>query len=297
MRKSLLVDSHQHFWDPSRNHYPWMTDQFLAIRRRFGPDDLRPLLLERGIDLTVLVQTRSSLEETREFCALAFATAFVGGVVGWVDLTDPGVSKTLWDLKRSPQGGKLVGIRHQVHDEPDANWLLRGDVRSGLKAVRDAGLSYDFLVRARELPAAFQVARDLGDMHFVIDHMAKPPIRGRWREWEAALAPFAALDNVYCKVSGLVTEAQWSTWHPDDLVPFVQRALDIFGEDRLMFGSDWPVCLVAASYARVFDSLLYALGNVSAQVLAKILGTNALTFYGLGPHLPALDGNLQSSPK
>jgi L-fuconolactonase len=283
MGKSLLVDSHQHFWDPSRHHYPWMTDELLAIRRRFGPDDLRPLLLERGVDLTVLVQTRASLHETREFCALAVATDFVGGVVGWVDLTHPDVSRTLWDLKGSPHGGKLVGIRHQVHDEPDAHWLLREDVRRGLGAVRDVGLSYDFLVRTRELPAALRVARDLGDMHFVIDHVAKPPIRtGRWHEWEAALAPFATLDHVYCKLSGLVTEAQWSAWQPDDLVPFVQRALDIFGEDRLMFGSDWPVCLVAASYPRVFDGLLHALGNISGQASAKIFGANAVRFYGLG---------------
>jgi L-fuconolactonase len=283
MSESLRVDSHQHFWDPSQNDYPWMTDQFLAIRRRFGPDDLRPLLLEQGIDLTVLVQTRSSLQETREFCTLASATDFVGGVVGWVDLTDPDVSKTLKDLKSSPHGRKLVGIRHQVHDEPDPNWLLRDDVRCGLKAVRDAGLSYDFLVRHRELPAALEVARDLGDMHFVIDHMAKPPIgTGRWHEWEAALAPFASLENVYCKLSGLVTEAQWSAWHPDDFVPFVQRAMDIFGEDRLMFGSDWPVCVVAASYARVFTCLLYALGDISPQAVAKIFGANAIRFYGLG---------------
>jgi L-fuconolactonase len=232
------------------------------------------------------VQTRSSLHETKEFCALAFGTEFVGGVVGWVDLTDSDVSKTLRDLKGSPHGGKLVGIRHQVHDEPDAYWLLRDDVRRGLEAVRHAGLSYDFLVRARELPAALRVARDLGDMRLVIDHVAKPPIRtGRWHEWEAALAPFATLDHVYCKLSGLVTEAQWSAWQPDDLVPFVQRALDIFGEDRLMFGSDWPVCLVAASYARVFDGLLYALGNISGRASAKILGGNAVRFYGLGTML------------
>lgn len=282
MSRPLVVDAHHHFWDPARASYPWMTDELARIRRRFGPEDLRPLLAERGIACTVLVQTRSSLEETRELCALAAATDFVAGVVGWVDLTDPGVRPTLRALLSAPDGTWLVGIRHQVHDEPDPHWLLRDDVRRGLRAVEETGLAYDFLVRPQELPAAFQAARDFPGMRFVIDHVAKPPIRtGKSHAWAQALAPFSALENVSCKLSGMITEADWTAWRPDDLVPYVRQVVGWFGDDRLMFGSDWPVCLLAGSYAQVFDALLYALDDISSETRAKILGTNAVRFYRL----------------
>jgi L-fuconolactonase len=276
------VDAHHHFWDPARADYPWMTEELALIRRRFGPEDLRPLLDEQGIDRTVLVQTRSSLDETREFCAVAAATDFIAGVVGWVDLTDPGVSDTLRALRPSSTGAVLVGIRHQVHDEADPNWLLRIDVRRGLWAVESAGLAYDLLVRTRELPAAFQVVREFPEMRFVIDHVAKPAIRtGAIAEWAEAMAPFSDCDNVFCKLSGMITEADWSAWRPDDLVPYVRRVVGWFGEDRLMFGSDWPVCLLAGSYSQVIDALRHALGDISPRAGAKILGENAVRFYRL----------------
>jgi len=282
VRGPHVVDSHHHFWNPERAEYPWMTGAFAPVRRRFGPEDLRPLLAERGIGRTVLVQTRSSLEETREFCAVAAGTDFVAGVVGWVDLTDPGVSRTLRDLTSSSGGDTLVGIRHQVHDEPDPAWLLREDVRRGLRAVGESGLAYDFLVRTRELPAARRTALDFPEMRFVIDHIAKPAIKvGAIQEWAEAMAPMGQLPNVFCKLSGMITEADWSAWRPDDLVPYVRRVLGWFGEDRVMFGSDWPVCLLAGSYARVFDALVYALGGVSQSANAKIFGGNAVLFYRL----------------
>jgi L-fuconolactonase len=282
MTRPLVVDAHHHFWDPARADYPWMTDAHAPIRRRFGPEDLRPLLSAHGIDRTVLVQTRSSLAETREFLALAAATDFVGGVVGWVDLTAPDVGQTLSGLRSTPEGEKLVGIRHQVHDEPDPGWLLRDDVRRGLRRVEDAGLAYDFLVRARELAAALRTAQDFPRMRFVIDHIAKPPIRtGPVQEWAAALAPFAALDNVSAKLSGMITEADWAAWQPDTLVPYISRVLEWFGEDRVMFGSDWPVCLLAGSYGRVKDAVLYCLRDLPAAAVAKVLGGNAIRFYGL----------------
>jgi len=278
----VVVDAHHHFWDPAAAEYPWMTDDLAAIRRRFEPEDLRPLLAECGIDRTVLVQTRSSLEETREFLETASRTEFVAGVVGWVDLTDGRVAATLRELRTAPGGGRLVGVRHQVHDEPDPGWLLRADVRRGLAAVGDAGLAYDLLVRTRELPAALRTARDFPEMRLVIDHIAKPPIRaGESHAWAEAMAPFSELGNVFCKLSGMVTEADWGTWRPDDLAPYVRRVVGWFGEDRLMFGSDWPVCLVAGSYARVVNALLYALGDVSPASRAKIMGANAVRVYGL----------------
>lgn len=282
MTRAVIVDAHQHFWDPARAAYPWMTDDLAVIRRRFGPEDLRPLLAERAVDRTVLVQTRSSLEETREFLAVAAATDFVAGVVGWVDLTDPAVAHTLRAFQASSGGTKLVGVRHQVHDEPDPNWLLRDDVRRGLRAVEDAGLAFDFLVRTPELPAAMRTARDFPAMRFVIDHLAKPPIRtGNDRAWAAAMALFSDLANVHCKLSGMITEAEWTAWRPETLVPYVRRAIDWFGEDRLMFGSDWPVCLLAGSYARAVDALLYCLRDLSAEARAKILGRNAMRLYRL----------------
>jgi L-fuconolactonase len=259
-----------------------MTEELARVRRRFGPDDLRPLLTAQGIDRTVLVQTRSSLDETREFCATAAATDFIAGVVGWVDLTDPRISETLRALRGSPAGGTLVGVRHQVHDEAEPEWLLRDDVRRGLRSVGDVGLAYDLLVRTRELPAALRVAREFPQMRFVIDHIAKPPIRtGKMNGWAEAMAPFSDCDNVFCKLSGMITEADWSRWQPDDLVPYVRRVIGWFGEDRLMFGSDWPVCLLAGSYARVIDSLRDALGDIASLALAKIFGENAVRFYRL----------------
>ena len=276
------VDAHQHFWDPARAKYPWMTDDLARIRRRFGPEDLRPLLAERGVDHTVVVQARSSLEETRELLTLAAATDFVAGVVGWVDLTDPAVGRTLHALQSSAAGAKLVGIRHQVHDEPDPDWLLRGDVRRGLRAVGDAGLAYDLLVRPRELRAAVQTAGEFPEMRFVIDHIAKPPIRGGDdRAWATAMASAGPIGNVYCKLSGMITEADWATWRPDAFVPYVRRVVEWFGVDRLMFGSDWPVCLLAGSYGRVMDALLYCLGDLPVDARAKIFGANAIGFYRL----------------
>jgi len=279
----MIVDAHHHFWDPARAEYPWLTADLAPIRRAFGPDDLRPLLAETGVSRTVLVQTRSSLDETRDFLTTAAATDFVAGVVGWVDLTAPDVAATLDELLALPEGRRLVGVRHQVHDEADPRWLLRDDVGRGLRAVGSAGLAYDLLVRPRELPAALEVARRLPDVRFVIDHLAKPRIaRGPDPEWAERLAPFSELGHVACKLSGMVTEADWARWRPDDLAPFVRRVLGWFGAERVMFGSDWPVCLLAAPYGRVLEALLLALAGLPASEREAVLAGSAVRFYGLG---------------
>jgi L-fuconolactonase len=278
----VRVDAHHHFWDPARGSYPWMTDDLAKIRRPFGPADLAPLLRETGVDRTVVVQARMDVAETRDLLEVAAATDFVAGVVGWVDLTDDRVAGTLRELRASPVGAKLVGIRHQVHDEQDPAWLLRPEVRRGLTAVGDAGLAYDLLVRTRELPAALEIARLHPDLRLVVDHLAKPPIaNGDDAGWAAALAPFADLGHVHCKLSGMVTEADWSGWRPEDLAPYVRQALDWFGPERCMFGSDWPVCLLAASYGQVLEALVYALGDIDEQSKAAVLGENAIRFYRL----------------
>jgi L-fuconolactonase len=260
-----------------------MGDDLASIRKRFGPEELRPLLRAGGVDRTVLVQTISSLDETREFLATAAATDFIAGVVGWVDLTDPTVNETLAQLHGGPGGNHLVGIRHQVHDDPDANWLLRDDVLHGIRTVGDADLAYDFLVRTRELPAAHAVARRFPDIRFVIDHMAKPRIASGARdlEWEQAMAPLAGCPNVSCKLSGMVTEASWTSWTPTDLAPYVRRALDWFGPERCMFGSDWPVCLLAASYEEVLQAAKTVLGELTRSELEGVFGANATRVYRL----------------
>jgi L-fuconolactonase len=186
-------------------------------------------------------------------------------------------------MRAGAGGSFLVGIRHQVHDELDPHWLLRADVKRGIKAVGDAGLVYDLLVKTRELPAAVDVARSFPEMRFVLDHMAKPRIADgpRDEEWERAMAPLADCQNVYCKLSGMVTEARWADWTPDDLLPYIHRTLDWYGPERCMFGSDWPVCLVAADYGQVIDTVRRAIKDLDANSKDAVLGDNAVRVYGL----------------
>ncbi|MEA2547341.1 MAG: L-fuconolactonase [Chloroflexota bacterium] len=277
-----MVDAHHHFWDPTRADYPWLTDDLATIRRPFGPGDLAPLLAASGIDSTILVQTRSSLEETEEFLATAAATPYIRGVVGWVDLRAPSVDDTIARLRAGPGGDRLVGIRHQVQDEEDPRWLLRPDVRRGIEAVGRAGLVYELLVRSRDLPAARELVAAAPDVRFVIDHLAKPPIRnGTLQPWADLVAGFAGLPNAWWKLSGLVTEADWTTWRPADLAPFVAHVLAVAGPERLMFGSDWPVCLLAATYDAVVAAARETLVGLTETERAGVFGTNAAAVYGL----------------
>jgi len=279
----VIVDAHHHFWDPARAAYPWMTDELAEIRRPFGPVDLAPQLRRCGVDRSIVVQARASLDETRDLLATAAVTDFLAGVVGWIDLTDAHAIQTIAELKALPGGSKLVGIRHQVHDEPHPAWLLRDDVQRGLAAVGAAGLAYDLLVRTRELPAAFETARRFPDVRFIIDHIGKPSIRdGRDADaWAKAMAPFSDLTHVSVKLSGMVTEADWARWRPQDLAPYVERVLGWFGPQRCMFGSDWPVCLLAADYRRVFDALLTTLDGLDRAATAEVLGPTAIRAYQL----------------
>ncbi|MFL5926823.1 MAG: amidohydrolase family protein [Gaiellaceae bacterium] len=271
----MIVDAHHHLWDPAAADYPWLTDEVAPIRRRFAPEDLAPLLVARGVDATVVVQARASLDETHELLATAAAVPWLAGVVGWADLTDPAIADVLAELRGEP----LVGIRHQVHDEPDPAWLLRGDVGRGLRAVEQEGLVYDLLVRPRELPAAVEVARRFPGLRLVVDHLAKPPLRdGDTAAWVEGLSGLAALPNVCCKLSGLVTEAAWDSWGPGELVPYLRRALDWFGPERSLFGSDWPVCLLAASYDEVVD---LALAVLEPGERAAVMGGTAARLYRL----------------
>jgi len=230
----VIVDAHQHFWDPSLADYAWMDDG--PLRRRFGPDDLEPILRAHGVAGTVVVQARQELAESRELLATAAQHSWVLGVVGWIDLTGD-VAAQLAELE-----GPLVGVRHLVHDEPDGDWLLREEVQHGLAAVAEADLTYDLLVRARELRAATETVRRHPDLRFVLDHVAKAPRDpDEHAAWERGVAALAELPNVTCKISGLFTEA--------DPEGTVERALRWFGPERCMWGSDWPVCTLAGDYA------------------------------------------------
>ena len=241
-----------------------------------------PLLDAAGVDATVLVQARSSAAESRELLETAGASARIAGVVAWADLTRPAVADELASLREAPGGATLVGIRHQVHDEDDPEWLLRADVRRGLASVERAGLVYDLLVRSRELPAALATARAMPGLRFVLDHLAKPPIRdGTMSPWAERLAPFGELPNTCCKLSGLVTEADWVAWTVDDLRPYVEHALATFGPRRLLFGSDWPVSLLAADYGAVVDASRALVGRLADDERDAVMGRTAVDEYRL----------------
>ncbi|HEV2918307.1 MAG TPA: amidohydrolase family protein [Actinomycetota bacterium] len=281
---TLRVDAHHHLWDPGRRAYPWMDESVAAIRRPFGVADLDAAAGPEGFEATIAVQAVSSLEETEELLDVAATSGRVAGVVGWVDLADPEVAATLAALRDRPGGRALVGVRHQVHDEPDPDWLLRDRVLDGLAAVAAAGLVYDLLVRERELPAARVVAERLPELTLVVDHLAKPRIReGAMEPWAGDLAALARHPNVACKVSGLVTEADWTAWTPAQLVPYVAHAAEVFGPERLLFGSDWPVCLLAAGYAEVVAAASEALDRAGFGRAEReaVFGANAHRLYRL----------------
>jgi L-fuconolactonase len=229
------------------------------------------------------VQTRNSLNETREFLALAARTDFVRGVVGWVDLTDPGVGTLLAELKSGEHGSWLVGVRHLLHEEPDPQWLLRDDVRRGLTAVAEAGIVYDLVGKTVHLPAMLEIVADFPQLRFVLDHIAKPEIKEHVTEpWMSLMSGFAPhRDHVWCKLSGMITEADWSGWTPADLRPYVAHAIGVFGVDRCMYGSDWPVCLVAGSYDRVIDALRACLVDRTDDERAQIFSRSATEAYRL----------------
>jgi L-fuconolactonase len=252
----VTVDAHHHVWDLSVRDQDWITGPELQpLRRNFGMADLAPEAATAGVDRTVLVQTVTVADETPELLALAQESSLVAGVVGWTDLTRPDVADELARLREMPGGRRLRGIRHQVQGERDPGWLLRPDVRRGLAAVEDAGLVYDLVVRPRQLPACARAAAEHPGLTFVLDHLGKPPIAARVLDpWAGAVRELAALPNTVCKLSGMVTEADPARWTSDDLRPYADTVLEAFGPDRTMFGSDWPVCTLAATYGQVVRS-------------------------------------------
>lgn len=285
-----VVDAHHHVWDLSVRDQDWLAEPALApLRRDFTLADLAPAARAAGVSATVLVQTVTVPEETPELLAAAHREPLVAGVVGWADLTAPDIADVLARLRELPGGDRLVGIRHQVQGERDPRWLLRADVGRGLAAVAAAGLAYDLVIHARQLPAATEAARRLPQLTLVLDHLGKPPIAAAaLHPWADELRALAALPNAVAKLSGLVTEADWAAWTPDDLRPFTRTALEAFGPDRLMYGSDWPVCRLAADYARVLDTARELTAELSEAESRALFATTAVRTYGLDAHGPDL---------
>jgi L-fuconolactonase len=280
---TVAVDAHHHLWDPASREYPWLrADGLEPLRRPYTVDDLCSAVDGR-VARTVLVQTVGDLAETMEFLATAADSGgLIAGVVGWVDLCASDVDSQIASLRAARGGELLVGVRHQVQDEPDPGWLRRPEVMRALAAVGAAGLAYDLLVRAPQLPVAHAVASQLPEVRFVLDHLAKPAIAaGAWQPWADDLVALAELPNVSAKISGLVTEARWDDWDADRIGRYARHALTAFGPRRCMFGSDWPVCTVAASYAGVLDLAEEFLAELSEQDRAEVFGGTAERVYRL----------------
>ncbi|RYJ29336.1 L-fuconolactone hydrolase [Streptomyces sp. L-9-10] len=278
-----VIDAHHHIWDLSVRDQDWITGPAMApIRRNFTLADLDAESRAAGVSATVLVQTIGVPEETPEFLAAADGSDLVAGVVGWTDLTAPGVADTLAALRELPGGDRLVGIRHQVQGEPDPEWLLRPDVQRGLAAVAAAGLVYDLVILEHQLPAAAKAAELLPGLTFVLDHLGKPPIAGGATEpWAGLVRALAARPNTVCKLSGMVTEAAWDSWTAEGLRPYADTVLDAFGPERLMFGSDWPVCRLAATYGEVLDAARTLTDGLSEDERDAVFRDTARRVYAL----------------
>lgn len=275
----MRIDAHQHFWDLTRFEYTWMPPEPSVLRQTFLPDRLARILTRNRFEGSVLVQANTLLAETHWLLDLASANEFIRAVVGWVDLTDPLLGSVLDELQKNP---KFKGVRHPVHDEADDNWLMRADVLGGLAELARRGLPYDLLLRPRHLPLVPRIAERVPVLRMVIDHIAKPLIAAQVREpWARDMEAASQLPQVYCKLSGMITEADPKSWRADHLRPYVNHVLRIFGPDRLMFGSDWPVCMLAGTWKEALAVFTQSIGAQPIEVRERLLGETAQRFYGI----------------
>ena len=275
----MKIDSHQHFWkyDPARD--AWITDPMSMLRRDFLPENLLPELKSNGIDACIAVQTDQSEAETRFLLDIASRHPEIVGVVGWMDLCSPRLRESLRTYSNCK---KLRGLRHIVQAEKDDRFMMRGSFLYGISCLKEFGLTYDILVYPHQLPAAVELATQFPDQPFVIDHIGKPAIRTNERiPWSGIIREIAKLKNVYCKISGLVTEADWQLWRPEDITPYLDIIFDCFGAHRVMFGSDWPVCLLAGTYNQVVELIRNYIEPLPDTAKANIFGLNAQRFYGV----------------
>jgi L-fuconolactonase len=277
----MRLDSHQHFWNYSRDaaDYVWMTDELAPLKRNFEPEDLQPLLQEAGFDGAVTVQARETVSETEYLLGLAAAHPIVRGVVGWVDLCDPMVER---DIERFSDNPTLKGFRMLIHDRADPDFADSEPHRRGVSMLKRYGLTYDLLLRPPHIASATRLVDALPEQPFVVDHIAKPLIaKGEFSPWHEDLTALSRRPNVLCKLSGLVTEADWDNWTPDQIRPYLDVVLDLFGPERLMIGSDWPVCTVAAEYGEVMSLVVDWTDRLSADERDAVLGGNCARFYNI----------------
>lgn len=274
----MHIDAHQHFWTYNQREYAWIDETMASIRRDFLPGELKPQLENNGFQGTILVQVRQTLEETRWLLKLADANPFILGVVGWVDLCSPELRAHLESFKGK---SKLVGIRHIVQAEPD-DFLQRPDFLRGISLLEEFDLAYDILIYPKHLRVAAEFVGRFPRQRFVLDHLAKPPIKsGAVDSWARGIRELASFPNVCAKVSGLVTEADWQAWKPEDIRPYLDVAFECLGPSRLMIGSDWPVCTVAASYERTMGLVKDYLRKYAPAEREAVLGGNAANFWKL----------------
>jgi L-fuconolactonase len=275
----MMIDSHQHFWRYDAQRDAWITDDMSLLKRDFLPEDLIPELKANSIDGCIAVQADQSEEETRFLLELAARHPEIKGVVGWVDLRRPEISER---LRYFSQFQKLCGFRHIAQAEPDDLFLMREDFLRGIAALSEFDFTYDILIYPKQLPAATELVTRFPRQRFVLDHMAKPPIRSAVLEpWAGLISALAPASNVYCKLSGLVTEADWRSWKAEDFRPYLDIVMEVFGPKRVMFGSDWPVCLVAGSYREIKNLLSRYASAHSREEQDRIFGLNTVEFYKL----------------
>jgi len=276
----LKIDAHQHFWRHDPAIHTWMDHRMKILQRDYLPDQLLPLLQAQQIDGCVAVQADSSLRENDFLLGLAADHPWILGVVGWVDLQSPALGEQLASFSSNP---KAVGVRHIVQDEPDDRFLDAETFRAGVRSLPEHQLTFDLLIYERQLPAAIDFVRALPDVPMVLDHIAKPRIADAVLEpWSSQIRELARAPHLMCKLSGIVTEAAWLEWTPSDLAPYLETAIEAFGPERLMLGSDWPVCRLAAEYPRVRSTVESFLEQFSAAERSAIEGENARRFYRLG---------------
>jgi L-fuconolactonase len=273
------IDSHQHFWRYDPMQYPWISDPMAVLKRDFLPEDLAPLLASSGFQGSVAVQARQSIEETQFLLELAAQNDFIRGVVGWVDLRSEKVNS---QLSKYSSYSAFRGVRHVVQDEPDDNFMLRPDFRRGIGTLQEFNLTYDLLVFPRQLPAAATLVESFPKQAFVLDHIAKPAIsRAEIEPWKTLVERLAKSRNVFCKLSGMVTEATWAKWQPGEFHRYLDVIITAFGVDRVMIGSDWPVCTLSGGYQSALNVVIDYIKQFSNQEQAAILGGNCSRFYGI----------------